>query len=465
MRKPKIGLLPLYVELYDLTVPEIRPSIDAAHRNTSDRLRQKGLEVVDVPVCRLAGEFAVAAARFEAEDVDAVVTLNLAYSPSLESEKVLAGLKLPLIVLDTTPGYTFDQHVDPSALMLNHGIHGVQDMCNLLLRNGKTFHICAGHMDHSDVLDQVYCAAKAAMVAHELGRARVGLAGEPFAGMGDFRVPFEELERDLGIQVVKYDFEKGAQRAAAITQEDLDREYEADCRRFVMDPALTREVYDRSAKASLVIRRWAEEEKLSGYTINFLETAGSRPGLAVMPFTECCTAMANGLGYAGEGDVLTAAFIGALLTAFPETTFTEMFCPDWEHGTVFLSHMGEFNYAIADGKPLLREKEFPYTDAENPTAAYQTMKGGRAVFVNLAPFGNGRYTLILAPGEMLSIQGENTMAGETNGWFRPDVPLPDFLARFSQNGGTHHSALIYGDVLEQLLPLADFLGCKRAVIN
>lgn len=465
MRNPKIGLLPLYVELYDLTTPEIRPDIDAAHAYVSKCLCSRGMEVVDVPVCRLAGEFEAAIAQFETADVDAIVTLHLAYSPSLESEKALANVKRPLIILDTTPSYTYDQNTDPAQLMLNHGIHGVQDMCNLLIRNGQVFRVCAGHLDHSDVLDRVFAAAKAAMVAHELNRARVGLVGEPFAGMGDFQVPYEELERDLGICMVPYDFEKGAQRIAAVTQKEIEAEYAADLERFEIDPKLPREVYDRTAKTCLAIRKWAEEEKLSAYTINFLETEGSAPGLPVMPFTECCTAMADGIGYAGEGDVLTAGLVGALLCAFPETTFTEMFCPDWEHGTVFLSHMGEFNYAIAEGKPLLKEKPFPFTSAENPTVAYQTMKGGRAVLLNLAPFGEGRYTLTLAPGEMLKIQGENRMADAVNGWFKPDVPLERFLEQYSQNGATHHSALIYGDVLDQLLFLGDILNCKQVVIR
>ena len=464
MRCPKIGLLPMYVELYDRSNPEVRPAINAAHAYAVKRLQETGLDVITSDVCRLADEFETAIKYFESENVDAIVTLHLAYSPSLESEKALAATDLPLIILDTTPDFTYDQFTDSAALMLNHGIHGVQDMCNLLIRNGKTFTVCAGHMDHSNVLQKVANAAKAAQVAQGMRNARIGLVGEPFAGMGDFRVPFEELKRDFGMDVVTYDWQKGAQRAAAVTQAEIDAEYAADMERFEFAPGLTREVYDRSAKTSLTIRKWVEDEKLTGFSINFLETEGSRPGLPVMPFTECCSAMANGLGYAGEGDVLTAAFTGALLNAFDEVTFTEMFCPDWEHGSVFLSHMGEFNYAIADGKPVLREKAFPFTSAENPTAAYKTMKGGRAVYINLAPFGKGQYTLTFAPGQMLSIVGENKMGSETNGWFKPDVSLESFLEQFSQVGATHHSVLVYGDVLEQLLPMADFLGCKRVVI-
>ncbi len=464
MRYPKIGLLPLYVELYDRSTPEIRPDIERAYRHAAELLRQQHLEVLETSVCRLEAEFAAAIAQFEQADVDAVVTLHLAYSPSLESEKVLAATQLPLLILDTTPTYTFDQTTDDSAIMLNHGIHGVQDMCNLLRRNGKAYQIFAGHMEHSDVTARVAGAARAAMVAHELRRSRIGLVGEPFAGMGDFRVPAEAMERELGIVTVPYDFEKGAARVAAVTPAEVEAEYEADCRRFAVDPAMPRAVYDRTAPTCLAIRRWAAEEKLTGYTINFLETAGRPAGLPVMPFTECCTAMANGVGYAGEGDVLTAALVGALLQTYPETTFVEMFCPDWEHGSVFLSHMGEFNYAVADGKPLLQEKPFPFTDAENPTVAYQTMKGGRAVLVNLAPFGDGRYTLTLADGEMLSIRGENRLAKAVNGWFRPDTPLPAFLEAYSRAGATHHSALVYGCTAAELQSLGELLPCSVVCI-
>lgn len=102
---------------------------------------------------------------FEKEDVDAIVTLHLAYSPSLESSEVLKRTKLPLIVLDTTPDYEFTPFTYADAMLYNHGIHGVQDMCNLLKRNGKAYQVFAGHTDHSDVLDRVAKSARAAMAA------------------------------------------------------------------------------------------------------------------------------------------------------------------------------------------------------------------------------------------------------------------------------------------------------------
>jgi len=464
MRRPVIGLLPLYIELYDLTEPEVRPDIDAFHHLIGQRLEKAGLDVVNVPVCRLSAEFEDAIRTFEEKDCDAVVTLHLAYSPSLESAKPLAETKLPIIIMDTTPDFVYNQHTDISKLMLNHGIHGVQDMCNLLIRNGKKFVIHAGHIDRSNVLDRVARSVGAAMMAKSFRGMRIGRVGETFVGMGDFRVSDVDLKKDFDIEVIQYNFDDGARRMAAVTRAEIDAEYTQNCKVFEIDPNLTREVYDRSARTGLGIRHWLEDERIGAFSINYCETEGNRPGLPIMPFVECSLAMQRGIGYAGEGDLITAALLGMLLAGTRDATFTEMFCPDWANDSVFMSHMGEFNYAVAAEKPLLQEKPFPFTSAENPTVAYQTLRSGRVVDVNLAPFGNGRYTLTLVPGEMLEIKGENNMSGAVNGWFKPDVGLAKCLEEYSKAGATHHSVLVYGDVLEQLKALVEFLPFDLKVI-
>ena len=57
--------------------------------------------------------------------------------------------------------------------------------------------------------------------------------------------------------------------------------------------------------------------------------------MPTLPFLEASKAMARGIGYAGEGDVLTSALVGTLLSVYPETSFTEMFCPNWKDGRYF----------------------------------------------------------------------------------------------------------------------------------
>ena len=178
MKKVKIGFLPLYVKLYDDGAPNMRLRIDAFAKEVIELFKAKeNVEIIASDVCRLEDEFKEAITLFENEKVDSIVTLHLAYSPSLESEKVLKNTKLPIVILDTTPNFDFTGDEDTVSISYNHGIHGVQDMCNLLVRNGKQFFIEAGHYLESDVIDRVINRVKGIKIANEFQNSRVGTIG------------------------------------------------------------------------------------------------------------------------------------------------------------------------------------------------------------------------------------------------------------------------------------------------
>jgi len=462
MKKLKIGLLPLYVKLYDDYWPELRERVDAFYRTIAGELENRGIQVVRSPLCAVKPEFAAAVQAFEREEADAIVTLHLAYSPSLESVDALAATGLPLIVLDTTPTYDFGMAQHPDEIMYNHGIHGVQDMCNLLLRNGKRFQIEAGHWAESDVLDRVVDGVKAARLARLLLGSRVGVIGRPFPGMGDFQVPTDELRSLIGIETVAWDL-LDAQAADPIPDEWIEREITDDARRFNAD-GVDRDMLRQSIRSDLMVRRWIERNGLSAFTVNFLDV-GRGSGLPSMPFLEASKAMARGVGYAGEGDVLTAALMGALMSVYPDSSFTEMFCPDWKHNRIFLSHMGEMNVRVAADRPVLKEKAFPFADTDTPVAAYGRFIGGQAVYVNLAPGRHGTYTFILTPIEMCELDDEDRMTDAIRGWFRPPVPIDRFLADYSRLGGTHHGIVVYGDAMKVLEKFGETMEWRTVVIG
>lgn len=463
MTTPVVGLLPLFIELYDRAVPESRPDFEAFYHRIADALETRGLRVIRVPVCRLEPEFAQAVEAFESAGADAIVSLHLAYSPSLESAGVLARTSLPIIVLDTTPAYAFGPAQSPDAIMTNHGIHGVQDLCNLLIRSGKSFQIEAGHWEKSDVLDRVTAWALAARMARTMRTARIGLIGGAFAGMGDFQVPAEVLKTTIGVEIV---LGRPDMFQALLPDSDdpmVAAEMQADGERFVTE-SLDEDAHRIAVRTGLAIQRWIEQEGLLGFSVNFL-TCDQRAGLPTVPFLGAEKAMARGFGYAGEGDVLTAALVGTLARHLSRTTFTEMFCPDWAGNTIFLSHMGEVNPDLVAGKARLLEKPFPWTDAANPVCAVGRLCGGPAVLVNLAPGLHDSYTLIITPVEMVDVAGPEAFGDSVRGWLRPAMPIADFLEGYSQLGGTHHSALVYGDVTEEIARFGELMGWDVAVIG
>ncbi|MBN1418206.1 MAG: arabinose isomerase, partial [Planctomycetes bacterium] len=179
---------------------------------------------------------------------------------------------------------------------------------------------------------------------------------------------------------------------------------------------------------------------------------------------ECSKAMARGLGYAGEGDALTASLVAVLNGAFERTTFTEIFCPDWEGNSLFLSHMGEINPAVAADRPRLCEKEFPWTGALNPAVIACAPAPGPAVLANLAPGPDDTFRLIVAPVEVLGDTKSPAMRDTVRGWIRPAGGVERFLEAFSRAGGTHHSALVIGAQAEEVAALATFAGIERVAL-
>lgn len=457
MRQPKAGLLCLYVKLYDDTQAWLRKDVEWFQEQIASELEKTGLELIRHDICRQEKEFQSAISKFEEQGADAVITLHLAYSPSLESEQILKNTRLPILVLDTTPDYSFDGMSGAGRIMQNHGIHGVQDMCSLLRRNHVPYEVFAGHYLESDVIRNAAQAAKGAMMAARMKQCRVGRIGEPFTGMGDFRLPDEVLQESTGISIIDYDFNESLKLLGSITEAEIKEEWDNDCRRFDCRD-LTYDVYAESARVNLAVRKWIGNNKLDAFTVNFMAT-DENPALPRMPFMETCKAMENGIGYAGEGDVLTASFTAALMNGYEETTFAEMFCPDWKGNTVFLSHMGEYNLRVCAGKPLLTELDFPYTSAGNPAALYGCMKEGRAAFVNLNPLSEGRFVLIMAAGTMVEMTETAPEFEKTvRGWFRPDIPVAEFLSAYSKAGGGHHGAIVYHAGETALRMMAEVMG-------
>ena len=461
MEKVKVGFLPLYLKLYDDRAARVRPAIEEYRDDLVAALEKTGVELVKADICRIAPEFEAAVATFEREGVDAIVTVHLAYSPSLECIDALAATKLPIIIMDTTRDYSFGFDVVAGGVMPNHGIHGVQDMCNLLRRRGKDYSLFVGHFTESNVDDRVADAARAIKAAKCLYGMKVGQIGGSFAGMGDFLASETAMSR-LGIKTVECDGDELAALRDSVTEDEIRAEYENDSADNGAS-AVTFEEYAYAERIGLAVRKWIEKNGLGAFTMTFL-SAGKVGGFDTMPFSESSKAMARGTGYAGEGDVLTAALVGALSTTFDKVNFTETFCPDWKGQAIYMSHMGESNLKLLENRKTVI-KPFPYADGPDPTCILGHMVAGKACLFNILPNADDWFDVVICEGEMLKLpEAIENLPTSMNGWFKPNMPVASFLEKYSELGGTHHSALVYGADAKSLALFAKTLGMKYTII-
>lgn len=461
----KIGFLPLYIKLYDDcgSGAKARPRLEPFAAKLAGMLETRGFEAVVAPFCRVKSEFEAAIAGFEKAGCRAVVTWHAAYSPSLESIDALCGTDLPIVVLDTTETYDFGPCQDPGEISYCHGIHGVMDMCSMLHRRGKKFAIAAGYYASEELIDRAAGYLRAAVAASSMRGMKTGTVGGSFDGMGDFLVSDEEMKERFGVEIVYPEKGELASYAKEITDDEIAEEIKKNLNDFDQLEPVPEDSHKKTVRTSLAVRRWIEKRGLSAFTVNFLEVRPEN-GLTIMPFMEACRQMSRGVGYAGEGDVLTASLVGALMNGFADTTFVEIFCPDWRGNTLLLSHMGEFNCRLASGRPAMKEIPFIYGDADDPVVVYGRYRGGSGVFVNLYHSADG-FKVLLSETEMVEVpDSEDRFKTKVRGWMRPKTTVAKFLEGLSFHGATHHSAFVYGADASQLGFFCDLLGLEYDVI-
>lgn len=391
-KKLKIGLLPLWISIYDWKRPSpSRKVLEPFYDEVAEMFKAKGLDVVTNTFCGLKPEFEAAVSKFEAEKCDCIVTLHMAYSPSLESLSVLLNTKLPLVVCDTTVTFDYNPMNDPIDLDYNHGIHGVMDMCSMLRQNGRKYAIAAGHYKESDVIDRTIGLVKASVGAKSMRGLKIGSIGGSFDGMGDFLIDKKTFIKTFGVDVDFTTPDEVNEINDTITDDEIAAVKADYAKLFKNFGDYTDEETAPMLRANAVIRKWIKKHDYDGFSVNFLKI-GTGSGLVSMPFAEACEKMKEGVGYAGEGDILTAALCKALMNGFGKenVSFMEIFCPDWKGNRLYLSHMGEINPSCTAGDVTIVKNNFRYAPGVpftfNPSACF---KPGKIAYVNLCLDSDG----------------------------------------------------------------------------
>lgn len=461
--KPKVGLLGLMLELYQGPFPDLKESMARLAEAIAEELRPR-LEVVFPGVCVRRDEVEAALGRFEEEGAHLVVVVCLTYAPSLVSAPALRRSSLPLVIFDTAKAAALGPEMTGEDLLENHGIHGVQDLANVLAREGHPFGLVVGHFRDPRAQEELVAWARAARVRAALRRLRVGLLGEPFEGMGDFAVEFDRLREELGPEVVPLEMGRLRALAEEVSTEEVSAAVAETRQRFEVEGSVSEEVLAASVRWALALQRLVEAEGLDAFSMNFL---AFRPevGAETVPFLGASELMARGVGYAGEGDVCCAALVAASGRLCGPAGFTEMFCPDFAGGQLLMSHMAECNLEMvrSDRPVRLAAKPFPWTEVTEPVVPVAVLAPGPATLASLTAWRDGGWRLVVTEGTVLDTPSHPHLVSPYFR-FKPDRPLEEFLRDYSLAAGTHHLAVVFGRRAEHFRKLASLLGIECVVV-
>jgi len=456
--KPRVGLLALTLELYETLAPDLRGEREQWLRGQVIPALEPIADVVfDRAVCRRS-EVDEVVASLEAAGVDALLVILVSYSPSQISLPALKSTRLPIIVWNTQELFAVDEKFGSAEMTANHGVHGTQDLCNVLLRSGVKFGYVTSHLRDENATGELEDLFAAAAAVRRLGSARIGLLGYPFPGMGDFAVDTTHLTATLGCEWTVLTVPDYIARAEVAGEKDVARLVRQYRDSYDVATDITDADLAGTARVELALRGMIADGGLSAITYQFM-AFGDDDRTPTVPFVAASRLMAEGIGFGGEGDIIAAAGSTMLNWLKAPASFTEIFTIDFGGNAAFLSHMGEANVAMArrgDKVPLVA-RPAPITPTRGRQLALVTcFEPGEATFCSLTLGPGGRWRLVASPVTIL----DTPVAADLpvpQSKIQPRGDVRDFLTAYAKAGGPHHAAICFGDATGRLKAVADLI--------
>jgi L-arabinose isomerase len=404
------------------------------------------------------------------DEVAGVITWMHTFSPAKMWIRGTKLLQKPLLHLATQFNESIPwETIDMDFMNLNQSAHGDREYGFINARLNKQNKIVVGYWERPEVQQQIAQWMDVAAAYNESFNIKVARFGDNMRNVGVTEGDKIEAQIQFGWTVDYFGIGDLVQYVNAVTEEeinDLFAEY-ADAYEFVYGDYSV-EDWESSVKVQasyeIAIKRFLDEGGYSAFTTNFEDLYGMKqlPGLAVQRL------MAQGYGFAGEGDWKTAALDRLLkvMSHNQSTGFMEDYTYELAPGreSVLQSHMLEVDPTLAVNKPKLIVSPLGIGNREDPARLVFDGKQGEGVVVSMADFGT-HYKLLI-----------NEVSA-----FEPEVPAPnlpvarvlwnikpnfqDGVKAWIENGGGHHTVLSLNLTTDQIVSYAKLVDLEYVIIK
>jgi L-arabinose isomerase len=438
----------------------MRPAATAAARDIADRLERFG-EVVHAGLVEEESQAAEAARLFNAEDVDIIVAMELAYTKGVVPARCLIDTTAPVLVWNAQKIARLGEDDGFDVVMLNSGMAGMPELTAVLTRTGRDFSMITSRLDDPEGLRRVEATIKAAAIRRRLRTARVGLVGHPFEGMTDLMFDGLSLRQDIGPVVWPLEPEKIAVRFGEIGQAEVDAAVASERAKYTveMEPAL----FERSVRMALALESVVREHRFDAFTA-FDQVWLTDPRIGIIPSYGTGRLCEIGIPSAPEGDVNCAVAQLVLQELTGQSTTVENYVIDFENNAVMFSHDGHGNPALATPGQAKVKHSIYYQGVHGFGAGFEfAYQPGAVTNLALVTVGENLWRFVISEGEFLPFPPRAISAPQT--LFRhSDLPIDRWCDEWCEAGAPHHMAAAQGHWADQLETVARMLGIDAVVV-
>ncbi|MCC6286891.1 MAG: L-arabinose isomerase [Chitinophagaceae bacterium] len=361
--------------------------------------------------------------------------------------------------------------IDMDFMNLNQSAHGDREFGFMVSRMRINRKVVVGYWQDAEVLESINTWSRAAAGWNDWQGAKFVRFGDNMRYVAVTDGDKVEAEFKFGYSVNTHGIGDLVRVINAVSDkaiDDLTGEYQDS---YTLAKSLTKgsdqhQSLREAARIELGLRAFLKEGDFKGFSDTFEDLHGmvQLPGLAVQRL------MADGYGFAGEGDWKTAALVRAMKTMATGLKGGNSFMEDYTYhfdpanALVLGSHMLEICPSIANGKPSCEIHALGIGGKADPVRLVFNSGAGAAINASVVDLGN-RFRLLVNEVEAVDPVNALPKLPVARVLWKPYPDMKTGCAAWILAGGAHHTCYSQNLTAEHLQDFAEMAGIEFVLIG
>ena len=462
----KIGIFGIGLDTYWPQFEGLKERLEGYLKIVADQLSALHPQVVNAGLVDNIDKAFEAGKLFSTEDVDIIFLYVSTYALSSTVLPVVQRAKVPVIILNLSPGpaidySSFNSWKDRTKMtgewLAYCAACPVPEMANVFSRAGIRFNQVTGMLhDDDECRREIKEWVQAAKVANTLFYNRLGCMGHYYSGMLDIYTDLTKIYAHFGGHIELIEVEELASLRRQVSPSETQKRLELFHEVFDVQPDCPKEDLEKAAITSVALDRLVATHKLGSMAYYYKGTGNVENEEAISSIILGNSLLtANGVPVAGEYEIKNAIAMKIMDSFEAGGSFTEYYAMDFKDDVVLMGHDGPGHIAIAEGKTKVRPLKVYHGKVGRGVSVEMMVKNGPVTLLSLVEKKDGGMMLLVAEGE--SVPGPILEIGNTNSRYKFSIGARRFVNDWNSHGPAHHCAIGTGHISAKIEKLGSLL--------
>lgn len=465
----RIGLFGIGLDAYWPQFAGLRDRLEGYLNTVHDRLLQFHPGVINAGLVDTASKAFETGSLFRREEVDLVFLYVTTYALSSTVLPVVQKAKVPVIILNLSPGEAIDYNrfnsMSDRTQMTGEWLAfcspcPVPEIANVFNRTGIRFHQVTGILqDHDSCWNEIKEWVEAARVAHIMANNRLGCLGHYYSGMLDIYTDLTLQYKYFGGHIELLEVEELVAFRKKVTDEASKKRMELFYSEFDVQPDCEEQELKKAALTSIALEQLVEHHRLGSMAYYYKGSGNDANEEAIASIILGNSLLtARGIPVAGEYEIKNVQAMKIMDSFGAGGSFTEYYAMDFKEDVVLMGHDGPGHIAIAEGKTKVRPLHVYHGKVGKGLSVEMSVKNGPVTLLSVVDDHQGKLKLLVAEGH--SVPGPILEIGNTNSRYRFTVGARKFITDWNSHAPAHHCAVGVGHIASRIGKLGALLNME-----